>query len=135
MQRGDDAEHLAAWRGEVEGGGGWIVDLGQPCREDLLPQDRRVIGLDLEPGPPVSKTFLGASSVNSTLSDPPAGNRNARIGSVIPGPSRLAGGLHPRTVVKHHVSLSLISGRAKMWTRLLTAIMIGTPLLVRGQSS
>lgn len=25
--------------------------------------------------------------------------------------------------------------RAKMWTRLLTAIMIGTPLLVRAQSS
>lgn len=55
---------------------------------------------------------VGALSVNSTLTEPPAGNRNARIGSASPGPLRLAAGPQPSTVAKHHCSCSFRCGGA-----------------------
>jgi hypothetical protein len=64
-----------------------------------------------------------ASSVNSTLKDPPLGNLNASIGSDRPGAFKLVGAPQPRTTLKHHVSFSLTLGRAKICARSLKARM------------
>ena len=59
-----------------------------------------------------------ASSVNSTLKEPPPGKRKARMGSVSPGAFKDMGCPQPRISLKHQISFSLTLGEAKICARL-----------------